>query len=108
RQLMTESVILGAGGVIVGVVVLLGTRNAFTSLMPATPLPVVLDTPIDTRVVLVLAAVGVSTVLVFGLMPALRSARVEVRASLSGGGGNRGGTAGSGRLRGLLVSAQFA
>jgi predicted permease len=55
----------------------------------------------------VIALLGVSTVFAFGLAPALKAARVAVRASLSGGG-TRGGTAHGGRLRGALVSAQFA
>ena len=66
-----------------------------------------LETPIDARVLIVLAGVGVATVFVFGLAPALKSARVAVRASLSGGS-TRGGTHGGGRVRGALIAAQFA
>lgn len=108
RQLMTESLLLGSGGVVAGGAVLLWARNAFNRVLPASPLPIVTDTPVDLRVVLVLGAVGASTVFVFGLVPAMRSARIDVRGALSGGGSARGGSAGSGRLRGLLVSAQFA
>ena len=107
RQLMTESLLLAAGGVLVGGVVLAWARNALTSLVPRSPLPIVADTPIDARVLAVLAGVGIATIFVFGLAPALQSARVAVRASLSGGG-TRGGTRGGGRLRGALISAQFA
>ena len=107
RQLMTESLLLAAGAVLVGAAVLAWARNALTTLVPRSPLPIVADTPIDARVLAVLAGVGVITVFVFGLAPALKSARVAVRASLSGGG-TRGGTRGGGRLRGALISAQFA
>jgi predicted permease len=107
RQLMTESLLLAAGAVLVGAVVLAWARNALTALVPRSPLPIVTDTPIDARVLIVLAGVGVVTVFVFGLAPALKSARVAVRASLSGGG-TRGGTHGGGRVRGALIAAQFA
>jgi predicted permease len=107
RQLMTESLLLAAGAVLVGAAVLASARNALTSLVPRSPLPIVVDTPIDARVLAVLAGVGVATVLVFGLAPALKSARVTVRESLSGGG-TRGGTRGGGRVRGALIAAQFA
>ena len=110
RQLMTESLLLAAGAVLVGAARVLATRpgtRALTFLVPRSPLPIVAATPIDARVLAVLAGVGVTTVFVFGLAPALKSARVAVRASLSGGG-TRGGTRGGGRLRGMLISAQFA
>jgi len=108
RQLMTESLLLALGGVLTGAAVLVWARNALGAVMPPSPLPIVVDIPIDARVVLVLAGVGVSTIFVFGLAPAMRSTRVAVRASLSGAGATRGGSGGSGRLRGALVSAQFA
>ncbi|MBI4477819.1 MAG: ABC transporter permease, partial [Acidobacteria bacterium] len=107
RQLMTESLLLAAGGVVAGGAVLLSARNALVTLVPDTPLPVVTDTPVDVRIVLVLAGAGLAALFVFGLAPALRSARVAVRASLSGGA-TRGGSRGGGPWRGALVSAQFA
>lgn len=108
RQLMTESLLLAIAGVAAGAAVLVWARHTLGALMPPSPIPVVVDIPIDARVVLVLTAVGVSTIFVFGLAPAWRSTRVAVRASLSGGGGTRGGSGAGGRLRGALVSAQFA
>lgn len=108
RQLMTESLLLAIGGVVVGIAVLLWARTALDALTPASPLPIVAETPVNLTVILVLAAVGVSTIFVFGLAPAMRSARVAVRASLAGSGSTRGGSAGSSAVRGALVSAQFA
>ena len=108
RQLMTESFVLAVGGILVAGAVLVWARNALNALLPASPLPIVVDTPIDLPVLLVLGAVGVSTIFAFGLAPALRLARVSVRASLTGAGSTRGGSRASGRLMGVLVSAQFA
>jgi predicted permease len=107
RQLMTESLLLAIGGVVLAVAFAIWSRNTLSSFAPASPLPLVVDTPFDGTVLAVIAAIGVSTVFAFGLAPALKSTRVAVRASLTGGG-TRGGTSQGGRLRGALVSAQFA
>jgi len=107
RQLMTESVLLAVGGVILAVAFAIWSRNTLSSFAPASPLPLVVDTPFDGTVLAVIAAIGFSTVFAFGLAPALKSTRIAVRASLTGGG-TRGGTSQGGRLRGALVSAQFA
>ncbi len=107
RQLMTEALILAVGGVLLATAVAAWSRNALNSLAPASPLPIVAETPFDATAAIVIALIGLSTVFAFGLFPALKAVRVAVRASLTGGG-TRGGTAQSGRLRGALVSAQFA
>ena len=107
RQLMTESFLLAVGGVILAVAFAIWSRNTLSSFAPASPLPLVVDTPFDGTVLGVIAAIGFSTVFAFGLAPALKSTRIAVRASLTGGG-TRGGTSQGGRLRGALVSAQFA
>jgi predicted permease len=107
RQLMTESLLLAIGGVVLAMAFATWARNALNSLAPASPLPLVLETPFDATVLAVIAAIGMSTIFAFGLVPALKATRVAVRASLSGGG-TRGGTSHGGRLRGALVSAQFA
>src|SRR5688572_12527614 len=107
RQLMTESFLLAIGGVILAVAFAIWSRNTLSSFAPASPLPLVVDTPFDGTVLAVIAVIGVSTIFAFGLAPALKATRVAVRASLTGGG-TRGGTAQGGRVRGALVSAQFA
>jgi predicted permease len=106
-QLMTEAFLLSLGGVLVAIAVAAWSRNALASLAPASPLPIIAETPFEWSVVVVIAAVGLSTIMAFGLAPALRLARVPVRGMLTGGG-TRGGTARGGRLRGALVAAQFA
>jgi hypothetical protein len=91
RQLMTESLLLALGGVVLATGVAAWSRNALNSLAPASPLPIIAETPFDGTAVAVIAMIGVSTIFAFGLAPALKAARVAVRASLSGGG-TRGGT----------------
>lgn len=107
RQLMTECLLLALGGVAVAAGVAAWAKNALTSLAPASPLPIVATTEMSASVLAVIGSVGIATIFAFGLAPALRSTRISVRASLTGGG-TRGGTAQGSRLRGALVSAQFA
>jgi predicted permease len=106
RQLLTESVLLAIGGIILAIGVTAWGRNALQVVAPASPLPLVMDTTFAPSAFVVLVVVGLGTVFAFGLMPAIRSTRVPVRASL--GGGSRGGSTKGQRTRGLLVSAQFA
>jgi predicted permease len=106
RQLMTESLLLAAAGVALGLAVASWGAGSINSLIPDSPLPVVVDSGIDVRVVIMVALVGVATLFAFGLMPALRAVRGAGMVSLSGG--TRGSTSAGARLRGALVGAQFA
>jgi predicted permease len=106
RQLLTESVLLAIGGIILAIGITAWGRNALAGLAPDTPLPLVLNTTFEPSVFVVLVIVGLTTVVGFGLMPAIRATSVPVRASL--GAGSRGGSARGQRTRGALVSAQFA
>src|SRR5262245_22644739 len=108
RQLMIESLLLALGAVALGGTVLAVAPHALDPLLPASPLPIMTGGPVDATVIAVLVGSGVATVFVFGLLPAIRSARGAVQASLAGGGGARGGSRRGGRLRGALVAAQFA
>jgi len=106
RQLMTESLVLAIAGVVLGLLIAQWAQGSFGALFPDSPLPVTVDTSLDARVILLLTAVGVSTVFIFGLAPALGTTRGAERIKLTGG--TRGTTAGGGRVRGALVGAQFA
>jgi len=106
RQLLTESLLLAVAGVALGLAIGAWGQGTFDSAFPDSPLPVVVDTGLDARVVLVLALIGLSTLFLFGLAPALGAARAAGRVSLAGG--TRGATAAGGRVRGALVGAQFA
>ena len=107
RQLLTESVLLAlAGGG-------LGLLLAWASLGPllklsAGSVPAALSVSLDRSVLLFTVAVSVLVGFVFGIVPAMRTARIDLRESLNEG--SRGSTAGPGhhRLRGLLVAAEIA
>jgi putative ABC transport system permease protein len=104
---LTESVLLSlAGG-------LLGLLFAWASLGPllkisAGTVPQVLTVGLDRSVLVFTILVSVITGLVFGIAPALRTTKIDLRETLNEG--SRGSTAGPGhyRLRGSLISIEIA
>ena len=107
RQLLTESVVLAVVGAGLGLAVAaLGLRTLValdpTSLPPLTPLRV------DWTVVGFTLAVAVTTTLLFGLLPALRTLRVNLVESLREGTQQATAGAARQRVRGALVVAEVA
>ncbi len=90
RQLLTESLILGGLGGAVGLLLALWGSRALLTLAGGSAGAIPLDVRIDWRVLgFTLAITGVTAVL-FGLLPAIRTTRVEPGTSLRAGG--RGAT----------------
>jgi putative ABC transport system permease protein len=107
RQLLTESVLLSLGGG------LLGILFAWASLGPllkisAGSVPQVVPIELDRAVLVFTFGVSLLTGLFFGLVPALRTAKLDLRETLNEG--SRGSTFGPGhhRLRGVLVASEIA
>jgi putative ABC transport system permease protein len=103
RQLLTESLILSAAGLALGVVL---ARWAFVFLEQLVPPAMTLFTrpALDLRALVLAALVAIVTGLVFGLAPALQTTRVTLVDALRVG--SRG--ASSTRARGVLVVAEVA
>jgi len=107
RQLITESILLSvAGGT-------LGLLFAWASLGPllklsASTLPAVFAVSLDRWVLFFTLVVSLATGLLFGIVPALRTGKLDIRETLNEG--SRGSTAGPGhhRIRGALVAAEIA
>ena len=104
RQLLVESVLLAVTGAVLG----LGVAVAGIRFLASSPLPVprLQDARLDA--VVVLFAIGLSLVcaVLFGLVPALRAARLDLQSSLRDGGReSRGAT--NHRLRHVLIVAQL-
>jgi len=107
RQLLTESVLLSfAGGA-------LGLLMAWAALGPllklsAGSVPQVFAVGLDRWVLAFALGVSILTGLFFGVVPALRTAKLDLRESLNEG--SRGSTAGPGhhRTRGALVAMEIA
>jgi putative ABC transport system permease protein len=106
RQLLAESAVLaglgGAGGVLLAVIAVpLLTRVAPASMARLA------DAHVDGRVVAFSAVVSLATSIVFGLLPALRASRIDLRDSLHGDG-RRTAHAPTSLARRLLVAADVA
>jgi putative ABC transport system permease protein len=103
--LLTESVVLALVGGILGIALAFGGVAAFKSLAPP-GIPRIDDVRVDTRVLVFTLALSLATAVIFGLVPAIRGARVDLAQALREGG--RSGTAHRGRLGASLVVIELA
>lgn len=105
RQLLTESVLLGIAGGALGVLLAFAGTKLLLAYVPG-ELPRSQNVGIDVRVLLFVVAASVLTGILFGLAPALHSARPELNNALKEGG--RGSTGGRHRLQNGLVVVELA
>ena len=85
RQLLAESLLLASAGAALGTVLAWLTRDLLLALRPFGNSQVVLDLPLDARVLSVTVGTAAATALCFGLAPALRATRVDLTAEFQGG-----------------------
>ena len=107
RQLLTESVLLSLAGGILGLVFAQASLGPLLKISAGT-VPQVFSVTLDRSVLVFTIVVSVITGLIFGLAPALRTTKLDLRETLNEG--SRGSTSGPGhqRLRGFLISAEIA
>jgi predicted permease len=107
RQLLTESVLLAVAGGGAGLL-LAAWGIALLKVLAPENTPGLSQAGVHTGVLAYTLVLSVFTGIAFGLMPALGASKVDLNQSLKESG--RSTTAGrhSNRLRGLLVSAEFA
>lgn len=108
KQLLVESAVLGVAGGLLGLALAAAGLAALTRLAPAN-LPRIDQVRVDPSVLLFTFAVALGSAVLFGLAPALRTARVDLQDALKQGGlrgvlGARGGHS----LRGALVASEIA
>jgi putative ABC transport system permease protein len=111
RQMLTESLLLGAAGGVLGVLFAYWSTKPLAGLVPemaayAGAYAGVGNIQVDRSVLGFSLLVSVVTSILFGLVPALQASRLDMSAALNEGG--RGSSAGpsSGRLRRLLVVSE--
>ena len=106
-QMLIESALLALGGGIAGLLLAVWGVRALIGASPAI-IPRVADVTVDARVLLMTLGITGATAMFFGLLPALRSARVDLAETFRDG--DRGSTEGHGkhRLRSALVASEFA
>jgi predicted permease len=108
RQLLVESIVLSVTGGLIGILLSVWTIRGLLSFLPADGSALMLRAEPDTRILVFNLALAVATGLIFGLAPALQSARVDLWNTLKD---VVGAVAGSGRsviFRKALVTAQVA
>jgi putative ABC transport system permease protein len=107
RQLLTESVLLSLAGGLLGLLFVWASLGPLLKISAGT-VPQVLTVGLDRSVLVFTILVSVITGLVFGIAPALRTTKIDLRETLNEG--SRGSTAGPGhyRLRGSLISIEIA
>ena len=108
RQLLVESLLLALGGAVFGILFAWTGVKVLATVMPDNT--VASETVIEMNpIVLIFAlAVGVSTVLIFGLVPALQASRCDLQDSLRDAGKGLSGTSGHARLRNSLTVIEIA
>ena len=105
RQLLLESVLLALGGALLGVLLAMGAVRGLL-VIAAGQIPRITNVSVDLRVLAFAVTASLGAVLVFGLVPALHTARRDLRGVL---GEARGAAPGSrSRLRSAVVALQVA
>ena len=111
RQLLTESVLLGLLGGVVGIAIAYGALQIVRSTNPGN-IPRLEAITLDGTVLAFTLTISILTGILFGLVPAVRTVRVDLSSSMKAGGRNTQGEGGFGssrrRLRSLLVVAEVA
>src|SRR5213080_3097132 len=107
RQMLTESVLLALTGAGAGIVLSIWGLDLLKGISART-VPRLAEVNVDLEVLVITAIVAVGTGILFGLIPALSSAKPELTEALKEGG--RGSTTGARRnlLRNSLVVAEIA
>ena len=106
RQLLTESILLGLGSSVPGIVVAVGGVRLLKSILPG-------DTPrltvvaMDWHVLAFIGGIAVLTGLIFGIVPALHASQIDLTEALKAGG-QRSTAAASHRLRTALAITEVA
>jgi predicted permease len=105
RQLLTESLVLALAGGAAGVCLALWTAGALNAMVAQLPLPMEFDLSLDWRVLAYAFGVSLGTILVFGLVPARRAARLALVPALKD---DDAGALPRQRVRQVLVIGQVA
>ena len=110
RQMLTESLLLGLGGGVLGVALAHWATGVLRAAMPdfvVLTMPAVLEIGVNPAVLLFALVAGVVTGLLFGILPALRISHADLSLSLKEGGHTSAGRHRR-RLGQALVVAEVA
>jgi putative ABC transport system permease protein len=108
RQLLTESLLIAIGAGVLGVLLAVGGLYAVIAVIPPDTIPDESKVSLNVPVLIFTLALAVFTALLFGLAPALQSARTDLTEALKASGRTMAGSLREGRLRKTLVGAEVA
>jgi predicted permease len=106
-QLLVETLLLAAGGAVVGVTLVLWMGQSLLLLVPMIDIPLDVGGGLNLPTLGFTLLIAVVATLLSGTAPALLIARSGLNETLKEGGRSGGASAGSHRLRGLLVIAEM-
>ena len=107
RQMLTESMLLSLIGGAAGIVTAVGTLGFILRFMPSS-VPRLSEVRIDWVVLVFALLISIVTGLVFGLAPALHSAKGALSSAIREGGRGSGYSTKTGRLRDILIVSELA
>ncbi len=105
RQMLTESVLLALAGAALGTILALAGVRALVSLLPAN-FPRAGDIHVDAPVLLFTLVIACGTGLIFGIVPAWKGTREDIREALHEGGRSGMTNRSTLRLRNALVISE--
>ena len=105
RQFLTESLLLAAIGGVLGIAVAYAGTRVLLLMLSDVGLPLAIPFETDLRTLGFMAAISVTTGVLFGLAPALRATRITLAETLKEAGRASSGRGGTAKL---LVGAQVA
>ncbi|MGH9632043.1 MAG: ADOP family duplicated permease [Bryobacteraceae bacterium] len=108
RQLLTESLVLGVAGGILGTALGFQGLRGLLLLMPPNQVPGWVRFDLDWRFLTFCLAVSIGSAVMFGLWPALNSSRADIRTSLQDAGPRTSESAGRRRSLQVLITAEIA
>src|SRR5258705_8993387 len=107
RQMLTESMLLSLIGGAAGIATAVGTLGFILRFVPSN-LPRLNEVRIDWVVLAFALLISILTGLVFGLAPALHSAKIALTSAIREGGRGSGYSTKTGRLRDVLIVSELA
>ena len=108
RQLLMESLVLGAAGCLAGAFLAYVGLRAAVVLNPGLQLPGEADISLNVPVLLFAVGISLLTTLLFGLSPAIFAVGKDLRGNLQGAGVNANASRTSARVRSVLVVGQVS
>src|SRR5262249_31574413 len=107
RQMLTESTLLSVAGGVAGIATAVGTLGFILRFVPSN-VPRLNEVRIDWEVLAFALLISILTGLVFGLAPALHSAKLALSSAIREGSRRSGYSTMTGRLRDVLIVSELA